>query len=69
MINTLKSIRRKREYDMLKMQRLQQEMDENRRKTEQSENEEANTGVIFVAPIIEEEQEDECDMETTAKTD
>lgn len=60
---------RKREYDMLKMQRLQQEMDENRRKTEQSENEEANTGVIFVAPIIEEEQEDECDMETTAKTD
>ena len=60
---------RKREYDMLKMQRLQQEMDENRRKTEQSENEEANTGVIFVAPVIEEEQEDECDMETTAKTD
>lgn len=60
---------RKREYDKLKMQRLQQELDENKRKTAQNETEEANTGVIFVAPVIEEENEDECDMDTTTETD
>ena len=60
---------RKREYETLKMQRLQQELDENRRKTSQNETEEANTGVIFVAPVLDEEEENECNMDTTTETD
>ena len=61
---------RKREYDMLKMQRLQQEFDENKKRTENDEEEKNNTGVIMLAPVLPEEEEeiDECDMDTTTET-
>ena len=61
---------RKREYDMLKMQRLQQEFDENKKRTENEEEEKNNTGVIMLAPVLPEEEEeiDECDMDTTTET-
>ena len=48
---------RKREYDKMKIQKMQQD-----------EAEEADTGIAYLAPVLQED-EDEDDMDATAETD
>lgn len=59
---------RRREYDQLKMQRMQQEIAAEKSRQLENEDEMNNTGVIMIAPVLEEE-DDEDYLESTTETD
>lgn len=60
---------RRREYDKLKMQRMEQEIAAEQLRQLENEDEMNNTGVIMIAPVLEEEEEDEDYLESTTETD
>nr|DAK02954.1 MAG TPA: Terminase small subunit [Caudoviricetes sp.] len=60
---------RRREYDQLKMQRMKQEIAAEQLRQLENEDEMNNTGVIMIAPVLEEEEEDEDYLESTTETD
>ena len=60
---------RRREYDQLKMQRMEQEIAAEQLRQLENEDEMNNTGVIMIAPVLEEDEEDEDYLESTTETD
>lgn len=60
---------RRREYDQLKMQRMKQEIAAEESRQLENEDEMNNTGVIMIAPVLEEDEEDEDYLESTTETD
>lgn len=61
---------RRKEYEKLKAKQLQQEIETNKRLLEQSEDEKETYGAVLLAPVLEEEdEEDECIMDTSTETD
>ncbi len=63
---------RKSEYEKLKLDKMKQELAETNRRLEIEEEEENNTGVIMLAPVLPDEDEEELDestMDPTTETD